>query len=70
MGSKVKPENRRWYGRTIAYVIDDSVESLRKFIEGDSTTAGAIPTLEANTHLRFLPRTTQADYIRFKDGEG
>ena len=69
MGSIVKEEHLRWFGRTIPYVIDSSVESLRKFIEGDTATTGAIQIIQEQTHLRFVARSNQNDYIRFVHGE-
>ena len=69
MGSTIKEEHLRWFGRTIPYVIDHSVETLRRFIEGDTTTTGAIQVLQEQTHLRFVERSDQSDYIRFVDGE-
>ena len=46
MSSTVKEEHLRWFGRTIPYVIDSSVENLRRFIEGDTATTGAIQILQ------------------------
>src|SRR5580765_166234 len=69
MGSTVKEEHLRWFGRTIPYVIDSSVENLRRFIEGDTTTRGAIQILQEQTHLRFVVRSHQNDYMRFVHGE-
>jgi hypothetical protein len=69
MGSTIKGEHLRWFGRTIPYVIDHSVEHLRRFIEGDTTTTGAIQILQEQTHLRFVTRSDQSDYIRFIHGE-
>ena len=69
MGSTVKEEHRRWFGRTVPYVIDNSVANLRRFIEGDTTTTGAIQILQEQTHLRFVERSNQSDYICFVDGE-
>ncbi|HXC68152.1 MAG TPA: M12 family metallopeptidase, partial [Nitrospiraceae bacterium] len=69
MGSTVKEEHLRWFGRTIPYVIDSSVENLRRFIEGDTATTGAVQLLQEQTHLRFVVRSHQNDYIRFIHGE-
>ena len=69
MGSTVKEEHLRWFGRTIPYVIDSSVENLRRFIEGDTATTGAIQILQEQTHLRFVVRSHQNDYMRFVHGE-
>lgn len=69
MGSTVKEEHLRWFGRTVPYVIDNSVETLRRFIEGDTTTTGALQILQEQTHLRFVERSNQSDYICFVDGE-
>jgi hypothetical protein len=69
MGSTVKEEHRRWFGRMIPYVIDSSVENLRRVIEGDTTTMGAVQILQEQTHLRFVERSNQSDYICFVDGE-
>ena len=60
MGSTVKEEHLRWFGRTIPYVIDSSVENLRRFIEGDTTTRGALQILQEQTHLRFVVRDIAA----------
>ncbi len=69
MGSTVKREHLRWFGHTIPYVIDQSVENLRRLIEGDTKTTGAIQILQEQTHLRFVVRSNQSDYICFVDGE-
>jgi len=69
MGSTVHEEHLRWFGHTVPYVIDSSVENLRKFILGDTTTVGAIQILQEQTHLRFVERSNQTDYICFVDGE-
>ncbi|HSF68421.1 MAG TPA: M12 family metallopeptidase [Nitrospiraceae bacterium] len=69
MGSTVKEEQLRWFGRAIPYAIDHSVENLRKLIEGDTKTTGAIQILQEQTHLRFVVRSNQSDYICFVDGE-
>lgn len=69
MGSKVKQESRHWFGRTIPYIIDDSVNNLRKFIAGDITTPVAIQIIQMQTHLRCVNRTNQSDYISFVNGQ-
>ncbi|WP_395848926.1 M12 family metallopeptidase [Cystobacter fuscus] len=53
----------RWPGATVPYVIDAALP------DSDRVTS-AIRHWESKTSLRFKPRTTEADYVRFRPGSG
>lgn len=54
---------KRWLARTVPYVIDEG------FVD-PGRVHDAIAHWEAKTSLRFVPRTTQGDYLRFTLGRG
>lgn len=50
----------RWPGRIVPYVIDSSLQAF-----SPSRVTDAIAHWESNTNVRFVPRTTHSDYVRF-----
>jgi hypothetical protein len=55
--------NRRWPGGTVYYTISSSLTNQVRV-------TNAIAHWEANTPIRFVRRTTQANYINFRTGSG
>ncbi|MFY0581313.1 M12 family metallopeptidase [Cystobacter fuscus] len=53
----------RWPGATVPYVIDGALPDSGRV-------TSAIRHWESKTSLRFKPRTTEADYLRFRPGSG
>lgn len=53
----------RWPNNTVFYAIDSNLPN-------QSRVTDAISNWEANTSVRFVPRTTQNDYIYFTPGSG
>lgn len=54
---------KRWYARTIPYVVDAALPYKSRVTD-------AIAHWESLTSMRFVPRTTEADYVRFTPGRG
>jgi hypothetical protein len=44
--------------------------TVESALNGDARITGAIKTWEDNTNIDFVLRTTQADYVTFRDGDG
>ena len=53
----------RWPNNTVYYAIENGMPNQGRI-------TAAIAHWETNTALRFLPRTTQSDYVYFKNGGG
>ena len=67
-------EQYRWPNATVPYAFADDWDDPA--IVGDEngamrvTILAAIDEIEAVTAVRFVPRTSQDDYLRFRDGDG
>jgi hypothetical protein len=53
----------RWPGNKVYYTVESS-------LSGDSRITGGIKTWEDNTNIDFVPRTSQANYVTFRVGDG
>ena len=53
----------RWPGCKIPYTIDPALPNQARVTD-------AIAHWEANTRIRFVPRTTEADFVTFRPGSG
>lgn len=67
-------ENYRWPNSLVPYVFADDWDDPA--MAGDETAVmraailAAMAEVEAVTSIRFVPRTTQGDYVRFRDSSG
>ncbi|MCE9669109.1 M12 family metallopeptidase [Myxococcus stipitatus] len=53
----------RWPGGVVPYTLDPALPAPQRVL-------AAMSHWEAHTRLRFVPRTTQADYVTFRSGNG
>lgn len=53
----------RWPSATVAYEIDPAMPNQQRITD-------AIAHWQANTRIRFVQRTSQANYVRFQSGSG
>lgn len=61
----ITEEDARWPDATVPFVVDASIDaSMQTRIED------AIAHWEATTNLIFVERTDEADYVRFRSGDG
>lgn len=61
----ITEEDARWPDATVPFVIDASIDAAMQTRIED-----AIAHWEANTNLTFVERTAEADYVRFRSGDG
>jgi len=57
-------QNMRWTNAQVPYVLDNSVANQRALI------LSAMQDYHSNTCVRFVPRTTQTNYIKVFSGQG
>ena len=74
LGIDVHCENYRWPNATVPYTFADDWDDPT--ILGNengamrATILAAMDAIEAVTAVRFVPRTSQDDYVRFRDADG
>ena len=74
LGIEIHCEHYRWPNATVPYVFADDWGDPA--IVGDenatmrATILAAMDEIEAVSAVRFVPRTSQDDYVRFRDGSG
>ncbi len=62
--SSITPfDSRRWPGGVIPYVIDDNLPNQGRI-------EGAVAHWNEKTSLKLVPRTTETDYVRFRQNNG
>jgi len=54
-----------WYRHVVPYVFDANVTSLNQ-----TRALDAMAAIEAEANIKFIPRTSQTDYIRFRNSTG
>jgi hypothetical protein len=74
LGIDIHCERYRWPNATVPYTFandwDDPAFVGDENFDMRSTIRAAMEAIEAVTAVRFVPRTSQDDYVRFQDGDG